>query len=127
MYSVENYSNTRFNVQFNEIRNFLQKNADTGFHEHFHWGRLDWMMAHSYLDVERLPENALFKVKGGNLVGMVIYDTDFEDRWYVLQSISDECFLRQMIGYVINKETDTAVIKANLSDIAFCNMLVKEG
>ena len=61
MYSVENYSNTRFNVQFKEIRNFLQKNADTGFHEHFHWGRLDWMMAHSYLDVERLPENALFR------------------------------------------------------------------
>lgn len=25
MYSVENYSNTRFNVQFKEIRNFLQK------------------------------------------------------------------------------------------------------
>ncbi len=127
MYSVENYSITRFNVQFKEIRNFLQKNADTGFHEHFHWGRLDWMMAHSYLDVERLPENALFKDKSGNLVGMVMYDTDFEDRWYVLQSISDECFLRQMIGYVINKETDTAVIKANLSDIAFCNLLVKEG
>ncbi len=25
MYSVENYSNTRFNVQFNEIRNFQRK------------------------------------------------------------------------------------------------------
>ena len=127
MYSVENYSNTRFNVQFKEIRNFLQKNADTGFHEHFHWGRLDWMMAHSYLDVERLPENALFRDKGGSLVGVVMYDTDFEDRWYVLHSISDECLLRQMIGYVIKKETDTAVIKANLSDTALCNLLVKEG
>lgn len=126
MYSVENYSNTRFNVQFNEIRNFLQKMLTPAFMSIFRWGRLDWMMAHLYLNVERLPENALFKDKSGNLVGMVMYDTDFEDRWYVLQSISDECFLRQMIGYVINKETDTAVIKANLSDIAFCNLLVKE-
>ena len=72
MYSVENYSITRFNVQFKEIRNFHQKNADTGFHEHFHWGRLDWMMAHSYLDVERMPENALFRDKGGSLVGVVM-------------------------------------------------------
>ena len=30
------------------------------------------MMAHLYLNVERLPENALFKDKGGNLVGMVM-------------------------------------------------------
>ena len=50
----------------------VERNADTGFHEHFHWGRLDWMMAHSYLDVERLPENALFRDKGGSLVGVVM-------------------------------------------------------
>ena len=31
MYSVENYSNTRFNVQFNEIRNFLQKMLTLAF------------------------------------------------------------------------------------------------
>ena len=31
MYSVENYSNTRFNVQFNEIRNFLQKMLTPAF------------------------------------------------------------------------------------------------
>lgn len=30
------------------------------------------MMAHSYLDVERLPENALFRDKGGSLVGVVM-------------------------------------------------------
>ena len=38
MYSVENYSNTRFNVQFKEIRKKKKKNADTGFHEHFSLG-----------------------------------------------------------------------------------------
>lgn len=29
-------------------------------------------MAHSYLDVERMPENALFRDKGGSLVGVVM-------------------------------------------------------
>lgn len=31
MYSVENYSITRFNVQFKEIRNFLQKMLTLAF------------------------------------------------------------------------------------------------
>ena len=73
MYSVENYSITRINLQFKEIRNFIQKNYDTGFNEHIHWGRLDWMMAHSYLVVDRLPVIALFRDKGGRLVGVVLY------------------------------------------------------
>ena len=72
MYSVENYSITRFNVQFKEIRNFLQKMLTPAFMSIFRWGRLDWMMAHSYLDVERLPENALLRDKGGSLVGVVM-------------------------------------------------------
>ena len=72
IYSVENYSNTRFNVQFNEIRNFLQKMLTPAFMSIFRWGRLDWMMAHLYLNVERLPENALFRDKGGSLVGVVM-------------------------------------------------------
>lgn len=62
MYSIENYKdNVRFNKQYEEIRKFLQIIADNGYNEHFHWGRFDWMMAHSYLDVEMLSRIALFR------------------------------------------------------------------
>ena len=61
MYSIESYQiQERFNDRYKEIRKFLRANADVGFNEHFHWGRLDWMMAHPFLDVEMLSKIALF-------------------------------------------------------------------
>ena len=62
MYLIENYKdNIRFNRQYEEISKFLQIVADNGYNEHFHWGRFDWGMTHSYLDVEMLSRNALFR------------------------------------------------------------------
>lgn len=128
MYSIENYKdNIRFNKQYNEIRNFLQIIADNGYNEHFHWGRFDWMMSHSYLDVEMLSKNALFRNENGELVGAVIYDTSFNDRWYILHSTSDENLLRQMIEYVTKTDVDIATIKANLNDIVLCRLLENTG
>lgn len=125
MYIIENYKdNIRFNKQYEEIRKFLQINADNGYNEHFHWGRFDWMMAHSYLDVEMLSRNALFRNENGELVGAVMYDTSFNDRWYILHSITDENLLRQMIEYVTKTDIDAATIKANLNDTMLCNLLV---
>lgn len=123
-YIIENYKdNIRFNKQYEEIRKFLQINADNGYNEHFHWGRFDWMMAHSYLDVEMLSRNALFRNENGELVGAVMYDTSFNDRWYILHSITDENLLRQMIEYVTKTDIDAATIKANLNDTMLCNLL----
>ncbi len=128
MYSVENYKDTlRFNRQYDEIRNFLKKITDKGYNEHFHWGRFDWMMAHAYLDVEMLSRNALFRNKSGELVGTVMYDTSFNDRWYILHSDSDENLLRQMIEYVMKIDAGTAAIKANLNDSALCELLENIG
>lgn len=124
MYLIENYKdNIRFNKQYREICKFLQTNADNGYNEHFHWGRFDWMMAHSYLDVEMLTKNALFRNQNGELVGAVMYDTSFNDRWYILHSASDEKLLGQMIEYVIKTDIDTATIKANLNDTMLCKLL----
>lgn len=117
----------RFNKQYEEISKFLQKIADIGYNEHFHWGRLDWGMAHSDLDVEMLSKNALFRKENGELVGVVMYDTSFDDRWYILHSISDENLLEQMIGYVIKTDINTAAIKANLSDTMLCKLLENAG
>ncbi len=49
---LEQYKNyERFNEQYNDIYHFLLKVADNGYNEHFHWGRFEWMMNHSLLDV----------------------------------------------------------------------------
>ena len=128
MYSIENYKdNIRFNKQYDEIRNFLQIIADSGYNEHFHWGRFDWMMAHSNLNVEMLSRNALFRNKNGELVGAVMYDTGYKDRWYILHSISDENLLGKMIEYATKTDVGTATIKANLNDTMLCKLLENAG
>ena len=68
MYSIENYKeNVRFNNQYNKLHDFLKAYADDGYNEHFHWGRLDWMMSHSYLDVEMLKKMLCFEMKAAKL------------------------------------------------------------
>ena len=128
MYLIENYKdNIRFNRQYEEISKFLQIVADNGYNEHFHWGRFDWGMAHSLLDVEMLSRNALFRRENGELVGAVVYDTDYNDRWYIIHSISDENLLGQMIEYVTEADVNTAIIKANLNDTVLCRLLANAG
>ncbi len=128
MYLIENYKdNIRFSRQYEEISKFLQIVADNGYNEHFHWGRFDWGMTHSYLDVEMLSRNALFRRENGELVGAIMYDTDYNDRWYIIHSISDENLLGQMIEYVTETDVNTAIIKANLNDTVLCRLLANAG
>ncbi len=123
MYSIENdQTQERFNNQYREISKFLQVNADCGYNEHFHWGRLDWMMAHPSLDVDMLPKISLFRDNGNAVVGAAIFDTCYQDRWYILHSVRDEKLLRQMIEHVADID-DTPIIKANHNDLALCELL----
>lgn len=116
--TIENYKgNMRFNKPYEEISKLLQKIADIGYNEHFYWGRLDWGMA----------QNALFRKENGEPVGVVMYDTSFDDRRYILHSTSDENLLEQMIGYVMKTDINTVVIKANLSDIMLYKLLENAG
>lgn len=128
MYLIENYKdNIRFHNQYNEIRDFLLMTADGGYNEHFHWGRFDWMMAHEYLDVGMLSRNTLFRDESGKLVGAILYDTSFHDRWYLLHSTSEASLLRCMIEFVARTDPGPTTIKANLNDSTLCMMLEKTG
>lgn len=80
-------------------------------------------MASSYLDVDMLTKNALFRDENGKLVGAVLYDMGFNDRWYILHSVSDEILLRQMIDYAAKIDAETITIKANLKDTFLCSLL----
>ena len=124
MYVVENYKdNKRFNSQYNKICRFLKISADRDYNEHFHWGRFAWMMTHPYLEIAMLPHISLFRNNKGQLVGMVVYDTSYDDRWYIIHSVSDKELLMQMIEYVTEMDAGSAVIKANSKDAVLCNLL----
>ena len=85
------------------------------------------MMSHSYLDVEMLTKNAMFRDESGKLIGAVLYDTEYSDRWYILHSISDEILLRQMIDYAADTDTGTITIKSSLNDTLLCRLLENMG
>ena len=128
MYTIENYKgNARFSSLYGEIRAFLHTAADTGYNEHFHWGRFEWMMAHPMLDVEMLSKNAVFRDAGGNIVGAALFDTSYDDRWYLLHSTADEPLLRRMVEYAAQADTDLKAIKANLRDSSLCTLLESMG
>lgn len=128
MYTIENYKGCRrFNSVYAEIHKFLQVNADSGYNEHFHWGRLDWMMAHPELNTEMLSKIAIFKNNRSKIVGVVIYDTDIENRWYILHSISEENLLKEMIKYITYLESENTIIKVNNNDDVLCMLLENMG
>lgn len=128
MYTIENYQGSnRFASLYDEIRDFLHTAADRGCNEHFHWGRFDWMMTHPFLDVDMLSKIAVFRDEGGSIVGAALFDTSFDDRWYILHLADDEEFLRCMIGYAAESDKGYAAIKANLSDSSLCTLLESMG
>lgn len=128
MYIIEQYKDCkRFNGQYMEIYQFLLKVADVGYNEHFHWGRFEWMMIHTLLDEDKLTSIAVFRDKTGEMVGLVTYDTSYNDRAYLLHSISDKELLRNMVNFVVNNEDTTPVVKANSNDIQLCEVLKEQG
>ena len=123
MYTVENYkNNVRFNEQYDEIYRFLSKSADKGYNEHFHWARFEWMMDHSFLETDKLTSVTLFRNQANEIVGLITFDTCYDDRTYLVHSISDKELLREMVGYVIGRD-GTPAIKVNSKDICLKEVL----
>ena len=125
-YRVENYrSCERFNGQYPEIYRFLLEAEGLGYNEHFHWGRFAWMQAHSMLEEDKLTSIVLFREESGKLVGMLTYDTFYDDRVYLLHTSSDEELLRRMVDRVLQTEGET--IKVNSKDLALMGVLKESG
>lgn len=123
-YSTERYrSCERFNAQYPEIYRFLLKAEKLEYNEHFHWGRFEWMHKHSYLDVDKLTSIVLFRDAGGEIVGLITYDTAFDDRAYLIHTSEDKVLLNQMVDTVLASEAGSAVIKVNAKDAALCALL----
>ena len=127
-YRIERYKNCqRFNEQYESIHQFLLEAEKMEYNEHFHWGRFEWMHAHSYLDEDKLTSIIMFKDKNGDIVGLTTYDTSYDDRVYLIHTSSDKMLLEYMVDTVLEAEGDSAVIKVNSKDVVLCQILQEKG
>lgn len=127
-YRIERYKNCqRFNEQYESIYQFLLEAEKLEYNEHFHWGRFEWMHAHSYLDEDKLTSIAMFKDENGTIVGLTTYDTGYDDRVYLIHTSSDKMLLEYMVDTVLEAEGDGAVIKANSNDTVIYQILQEKG
>lgn len=127
-YRIERYKNCqRFNEQYESIYQFLLEAEKLEYNEHFHWGRFEWMHAHSYLDEDKLTSIAMFKDENGTIVGLTTYDTGYDDRVYLIHTSSDKMLLEYMVDTILEAEGDGAVIKANSNDTVLCQILQEQG
>ena len=123
-YRIERYKNCkRFNEQYQSIHQFLLEAEKLEYNEHFHWGRFEWMHAHSFLDEDKLTSIVMFKNDNGEIVGLITYDTGYDDRTYLIHTTSDRVLLDCMIETVLKSEDCRAVIKVNSKDTVLCQML----
>jgi len=128
MFTIRNFSDgIRFSGEFHALREFLLKNADGGVNEHFHSGRLEWMMAHSYLETDRVSKSALFYDESGALAGAAVFDTGYCDRWYLLRKKDDEALLCRMVSYAEAEDGENAVFRVNDRDCALERFLFDKG
>lgn len=124
LYRIEKYKNCkRFNEQYNDIYLFLLNAEKIEHNEHFHWGRFEWMHLHTMLDEENLTNIVIFKDEKDEIVGMLTYDTSYEDRVYLLHTLSDKSLLNKMIDTVLENENGKVTIKVNSKDKILAEVL----
>ena len=127
-YKIERYKNCeRFNEQYQRIHQFLLEAGKLEYNEHFHWGRFEWMHAHSYLDEDKLTSIGIFKDEKDAIVGLTTYDTSYDDRVYLIHTSSDKLLLESMVDHVIKDDGSSAVLKVNAKDVALCQILREKG
>lgn len=127
-YRIERYQNCeRFNEQYQSIYQFFLEAGKQDYNEHFHWGRFEWMHAHSYLDADQLTSIAVFKDENDEIVGLTTYDTSYDDRVYLIHTSSDKLLLAYMVDTVLASEGRGAVLKVNCRDTALCRILQEKG
>ena len=127
-YRIERYKNCeRFNEQYQSIYRFLLEAEKLNYNEHFHWGRFEWMHAHGCLNEDKLTDIVMFKDENSTIVGLITYDTSYDDRVYLIHTSSEKLLLEQMIATVLNFEGHGAVMKVNIKDTALCRILQEKG
>lgn len=123
MYIIEKYKNhTRYSRQYDEIYQFLLKYCDNGSNEHFHWARFEWMMGHLMLEEDNLDKIVIFKDCKGTIVGLIVFDTVYDDKYYLIHS-GKEAVLREMIDHLTSQSHDPIPVKVNSGDQLLIKLL----
>lgn len=125
-YKKEKYRNCeRFNEQYQDIYWFLLNAEKIEYNEHFHWGRFEWMQIHTMLDEDKLTSIVMFRDESGEIVGLITYDTFYDDRVYLLHTTSDKSLLNKMIDTVLEDESGEVAFKVNSKDVVLAEVLRK--
>ena len=66
-------------------------------------------------------------MKTGAVVGLITYDTSYDDRVYLIHKSSEKPLLERMIETVLESEDLGAVMKVNAKDAVLCRMLREKG
>lgn len=123
-YRIETYKSCeRFNEQYPQIYRFLLNAEAFAFNEHFHWGRFEWMQMHTLLQEDSLTKITLFRDEHAEIVGMLTFDTFYDDRVYLLHTSSDKGLLNKMVDAVLEAEPGAATIKVNSKDEILAEVL----
>lgn len=127
-YTAEPYpANRRFHMTYAEINNFLSASADRGKNEHFHWGRFEWMMTHTMLDVNQIHRVVSFKDTLGEIKGLLTFDTEYDNRWYLIHRDDDSALIAQMLETAQMFDGNEVVFKVNSADTVLDGFLRKQG
>ncbi|MBE5960372.1 MAG: GNAT family N-acetyltransferase [Lachnospiraceae bacterium] len=129
-YTVERYNGQkRFNEQYPEIHDFLLSAADSGYNEHFHWGRFEWMMCHTMLEADQMDKIGIFRDETKQIAGIVTYDTEVSDSTYMIHSANDSELLNMMIEFALENyaENGECVLKLNSKDSCLSKIVAERG
>ena len=66
-------------------------------------------------------------MKTGAVVGLITYDTSYDDRVYLIHKSSEKPLLERMIETVLESEDLGAAMKVNAKDAVLCRMLREKG
>lgn len=69
----------------------------------------------------------MFRDENDAIVGLTTYDTDYDDRVYLIHTSTDKRLLADMVDIVTRDEGSSAVLKVNAKDTALCQVLREKG
>ena len=81
------------------------------------------MQIHTFLDEDKLTNIVMFRDENDKIVGMITYDTCYDDRVYLLHTTSDKTLLNKMVDIVIENESSEVIIKVNSKDEVLVEVL----
>ena len=91
-----------FNEDYYKVLNFIKEHGTRGYNKNYHWGRWEWMIGHTYLEVDTLSCITIYEYEN-EIIGIVTHDMQTIDT-YIICNPAFSYIKEQMFIYAINQE-----------------------